>query len=157
LLQDFVLRNYWVTIASWVAALAMIIVLSCSTRARRKYPYNYLFLGLFTIVFSVMAASITARYQAREVGVALAVTAATVFGAFFVAKFTKLDITGAGGFLLAILFGVIVMSIIGIFWRNKCVFSGFPQLQSLHNDPMTCFHRIVHERPPVRHERYTIV
>jgi hypothetical protein len=121
--QEYVVGNYWVTFTSWALAFVMIIVLSCSTRVRRKYPYNYVFLILFTLVFGVMAACITARYDVREVGVALAVTAAAVFGAFFVAKFTKLDITGAGGFLLAILFGVIVMSIIGVFWRNKYAFS----------------------------------
>ena len=71
-------------------------------------------------VFGTMAATITARYNVETVGIALAVTAATVCGAFFVAKFTKLDLTGAGGFLTAILFGVIVMSVIAIFWRNKC-------------------------------------
>lgn len=55
----------------------------------------------------------------QAVGLALAVTCATVFGAFFVAAFTKLDLTKISGFLLAVLFGVIAMTIIGIFWRNK--------------------------------------
>jgi FtsH-binding integral membrane protein len=62
------------------------------------------------------------RYSVQAVGLAFAVTCATVFGAFFVAAFTKMDLTKAGGFLLAILFGVIAMSIIGIFWRNKYPF-----------------------------------
>jgi FtsH-binding integral membrane protein len=122
-MQNYVVSNYWVMITAWALSFAMIIVLTCSSRARRRYPYNYIFLILFTLVFGVMTACITARYNVREVGVALAITSATVFGAFFVARFTKLDLTGAGGFLLAIFFGVFVMSIIGAFWRNKCALS----------------------------------
>lgn len=120
-------------IASWALAFGVLIFMSCSTRARRKFPINYIFLVVFTLVFSVMTAAITANYDVQAVGIALAVTAATVGGAFFVARFTKLDLTKYGGFLVAILIGVIVMSIIAIFWRNKCgLHPGMSAMQVLH-------------------------
>ena len=120
-MQLYVQQNQWVIIASWALAFGVLIFMSCSTRARRKFPINYIFLIVFTLIFSVMTGAITANYNVQAVGIALAVTAATVGGAFFVARFTKLDLTKYGGFLMAILIGVIVMSIIAIFWRNKCV------------------------------------
>jgi FtsH-binding integral membrane protein len=106
--------------------------MACSTRARRKYPVNYIFLLVFTLVFSVMVGTITARYDVQAIGIALAVTTATVLGAFCVAAFTKLDLTKYGGFLTAILFGVIVMIILGIFWNNKCVLSAILSALIMH-------------------------
>ena len=43
-------QNQWVFFASWVLALALLITMSCSTRVRRKYPLNYCFLVVFTLV-----------------------------------------------------------------------------------------------------------
>lgn len=119
-LQEYVTTNQWVFWVSWITALGLIITMSCSNRVRRKFPLNFVFLVLFTLVFSVLAATITARYNVRAIGLALAVTSGTVLGAFCVAAFTKLDLTRFGGFLFAVLMGVIVMSIVGVFWRNTC-------------------------------------
>ena len=71
------------------------------------------------------------RYSVEAIGLALAVTCATVFGAFFVAAFTKMDLTKIGGFLTAILFGVIALFIIGFFWRNKCAASSTSPMLAL--------------------------
>jgi hypothetical protein len=119
-LQDYVTTNQWVFWASWITAFGLIITMSCSNRVRRKFPLNMIFLVIFTLVFSVVAATTTARYHVRAIGLALAVTSGTVLGAFCVAAFTKLDLTRFGGFLFAVLMGVVVMSIVGVFWRNTC-------------------------------------
>ena len=119
-MQEYVLDNVWVLWAAWASAIALLITISCSSRARRSYPYNYIILGVFTLVFSVFVGVITSRSSNRAVGLSLAVTSATVFGAFIVAAFTKLDLTKFGGFLFAAFIGVIALAIIGIFWRNTC-------------------------------------
>jgi FtsH-binding integral membrane protein len=102
-----------------ILALGILIVIACFPKMH-KYPFDYMLLFGFTGFFSVFAASVTARYDVVAIGIALAVTCAAVLGAFCVAAFTKLDLTRAGGFLMAILFAVIVMSILAIVWRNKC-------------------------------------
>jgi FtsH-binding integral membrane protein len=120
-MQTYLIQNVWVIYTSWALAFGVLIFMSCSTRARRKYPINYIFLIVFTLVFSVMTGAITARYKVEAIGIALAVTTATVLGAFCVAAFTKLDLTKYGGFFLAAFFGLLVMSLIAAFWRGpKC-------------------------------------
>lgn len=117
-IKAYVTGNLWLLIIAFIVAAGALIAMACSTRARRKFPVNYVFLLLFTFAMAVVVGAITAYYDVDTVGIALAVTAATVFGAFCVATFTKLDLTNKGGFLLACLFGVIVASLIGIFFQN---------------------------------------
>ena len=118
MVQAYIAQNQWLVIATWALAFGLLIAMSCSTRLRRKFPINYIFLVLFTLIFSVMVGAITARYDVEAIGIAVAVTTATVVGAFCVAAFTPLDLTKYGGFLVAALFGVIVCSIIGAIWRG---------------------------------------
>lgn len=118
-LQSYVTTNLWPFLVAWVLSLAVILVLACVRRVHR-YPYNYMLLLAFTAVFSVLVGCITARYDVEVIAMALAATSAAVLGAWAVAAFTPFDLTNKGGILIAILFGVICVSFIGIFWRNRC-------------------------------------
>jgi hypothetical protein len=53
-------EGQWVFWASWALALVMIIALSCSTRLRRRHPYNLIALFVFTAVMSVLVGAVCA-------------------------------------------------------------------------------------------------
>lgn len=117
-IRDYLAENQWPVWVCMLISFGILLTIVC-VPATHKFPFDYILLFGFTTFFSVCVGAITGRYSVQAVGLALAVTCATVFGAFFVAAFTKLDLTKISGFLLAVLFGVLAMSIIGIFWRNK--------------------------------------
>lgn len=117
--QEYVTNNIWPFLVAWALSFAMIIVLAC-VRGVNRYPYNYMLLLAFTTCFSVLVGCVTARYDVEVIAMALAATTAAVLGAWVVAAFTPLDLTNKGGILVAILFGVIAVSFIGIFWRSRC-------------------------------------
>merc|ERR1711872_1010760 len=90
----------------WIALVLMIvslISLACCPGVRRKTPHNFIFLGLFTLAEGFMLGTITARYSADEVMMAVGVCAAITLGLTVFAFQTKIDFTAMGGCLLAVL------------------------------------------------------
>ena len=55
----------------WILAMVIMIVslitLACCEGVRRKTPHNFIFLGLFTLAEGFMLGTVTARYRADEV------------------------------------------------------------------------------------------
>ncbi|KAL4859784.1 Protein lifeguard 1 [Chlorella vulgaris] len=103
----------WVFIVSWVLSLVMLIGLTCSTRIRRKHPWNLVALFAFTLVESVLVGTICAYWQSSVVLEAFAVTGAAVAGLTLVAG----HILGmAAGVVLMVL---LVTLLIGFFYVNK--------------------------------------
>merc|ERR1719452_275501 len=85
----------------WILAMVIMIVslitLACCEGVRRKTPHNFIFLGLFTLAEGFMLGTVTARYRADEVLIAVLVCF-VLFGliaAFFPASRT-LNLVYAG-------------------------------------------------------------
>ena len=89
----------------WILAMVImfvsLITLACCEGVRRKTPHNFIFLGLFTLAEGFMLGTVTARYRADEVLMAVGVCAAITLALTIFAFQTKIDFTAMGGkFLL---------------------------------------------------------
>nr|XP_027231734.1 protein lifeguard 2-like [Penaeus vannamei] len=74
--SDYTYNNLWML---WVAiglSFALIICFCCSGNLRRKTPWNYIALSVFTICEGFLLGVASAHYQGKEVAIAVATTAA---------------------------------------------------------------------------------
>ena len=65
-------------------SIGLTICLQCCSGLRRRVPYNYILLGVFTLAEGYLLGSVSATYSVQEVAIAVAltiviVTALTVF------------------------------------------------------------------------------
>ena len=93
----YVRNNRWLLYDSWACSLVALIVLACCGEVRRKTPHNFIFLGLFTLAEGFMLGTVTARYRADEVLMAVGVCAAITLALTIFAFQTKIDFTAMGG------------------------------------------------------------
>ena len=75
----FVQRNVWVVIFSYVVFLVTYITLVCCSSVRRKYPANFIMLGIFTLALSYMTGAISSTYDTKIVFMAVGITAVICF------------------------------------------------------------------------------
>nr|XP_033790070.1 protein lifeguard 1-like [Geotrypetes seraphini]XP_033790071.1 protein lifeguard 1-like [Geotrypetes seraphini] len=119
-LKDWVRYNSWFTYALFPIIFVLVIVLSCCNDARRKFPVNYILLGLFTIVEGLMLGAVSAFFEADAVMWAVGATAFVTLGLSIFALQSKWDFTMASGIMVVILlvllaFGLLC-AIIRSFW-----------------------------------------
>merc|ERR550532_3404961 len=104
----------------WILALVIMLVslisLACCEGIRRKTPHNFIFLGLFTLAEGFMLGTVTARYRADEVMMAVGVCAAITLALTIFAFQTKIDFTAMGGVLIAVLVCFMLFGLIAIFF-----------------------------------------
>ena len=85
----------------WILAMVImfvsLITLACCEGVRRKTPHNFIFLALFTLAEGFMLGTVTARYRADEVLMAVGVCAAITLALTIFAFQTKIDFTAMGG------------------------------------------------------------
>ena len=99
--------------------LILIIVLACCPSVRRKYPQNIIALGLFTVCEGVMLGTISSFYDVEAVLIAVGITAGVTLGLTLFAFQTKIDFTGCGAALFAMLIILIIAGIICAFVPNS--------------------------------------
>jgi len=114
--KQFSAENSWLWILALVIMIVSLITLACCEGVRRKTPHNFIFLGLFTLAEGFMLGTITARYSADEVMMAVGVCAAITLGLTVFAFQTKIDFTAMGGCLLAVLICFIIFGLIAAFF-----------------------------------------
>merc|ERR1719189_2591384 len=104
----------------WILALVIMLVslisLACCEGIRRKTPHNFIFLGLFTLAEGFMLGTVTARYRADEVLMAVGVCAAITLALTIFAFQTKIDFTAMGGVLIAVLVCFMLFGLIALFF-----------------------------------------
>uniref|UniRef100_A0A8C5Q9Y1 Protein lifeguard 1 n=1 Tax=Leptobrachium leishanense TaxID=445787 RepID=A0A8C5Q9Y1_9ANUR len=125
---------FWKTLKEWVqdhiyfaygllaALIILTVVLACCDNVRRKVPYNFIFLGIFTIVEGCVLGSISALYDAEEVMWAAGATVLVTIGLTLFALQTKWDFTIMSGGLCVVLmvllsFGILA-AILRSYWLN---------------------------------------
>merc|ERR1712066_387311 len=101
----------WVYWTSLSVSLVCIISLACCHDVRRKFPINFLFLGLFTVCEGLMLGTISSYYDVDAVLIAVGITAAVTLALTIFALQTKIDFTVCGG----VLFAVLIVFTIAIF------------------------------------------
>ena len=89
----------WMFYTSWALTFVCLIALSCSEGLRRRVPWNYAALVLFTAVMSVQVGCICAYWNLSVVLIAFAVTGAAVVGITLGAILLPWDMTKRGNAL----------------------------------------------------------
>ena len=102
-----------------VGLLVTIIFMSCFSGICRKYPQNYTLFFLFTLFMTYLVSFVTVNYETNVVLLATATTLAISLALSIYAIQTKYDFTSFGAYLIVLLVGLIVASIINIFIQNS--------------------------------------
>ncbi|XP_052265303.1 protein lifeguard 3-like isoform X8 [Dreissena polymorpha] len=121
---------------SYGTFLVTYIVLICIPSVRRKSPGNFICLGLFTLVFTYMVATISSFYETKSVLVAAGITGLVCLSLSLFAIQTKIDFTMCSGLLFALcmvllFFGlscIIVYATSGPNYILHCVYGGLAAL-----------------------------
>ncbi|XP_047481793.1 protein lifeguard 1-like [Penaeus chinensis] len=119
--SNYALNNQWTL---WVAiglTFTMIIALSCCGNLRRKSPYNFIALFVFTLCEAYLLGIVSASYQGKEVAIAIVATAVVTLVLTLFAFQTKYDFTMMGGFLLVSLTVLLIFGILAAIWSNAIV------------------------------------
>ncbi|XP_004074269.1 protein lifeguard 1 [Oryzias latipes] len=132
----FVRRNPWVYYTSYASFLVCLIALSCCGDFRRKYPGNFIALGILTLSLSYMVGMIASFYDTETVIIAVGITAGVCFTVVLFSLQTKYDFTSCRGVLFVCLIVLMIFSILCIFIRNKIMHLVYASLGALL---FTCF------------------
>uniref|UniRef100_A0A6P7GGG1 Protein lifeguard 1-like n=1 Tax=Diabrotica virgifera virgifera TaxID=50390 RepID=A0A6P7GGG1_DIAVI len=96
-----------------------LIALSCYGELRRRAPYNYIALMIFTLAESLCLACIASYYEIDGVAIAVGITAGVCLGLTLFAFQTKWDFTMMGGILYVSLLIFVLSLFIAIFLRGR--------------------------------------
>jgi len=99
----YVQEEYWVMIAAMVGTFACIIVLACVPGFSRKTPGNFICLGIFTVLESIMLGTTASYFNVDAVLMAVGATAAISLGLSIFAFQTKIDFTTCGALIICLL------------------------------------------------------
>ncbi|KAE8596212.1 hypothetical protein XENTR_v10016011 [Xenopus tropicalis] len=103
-LKNWVQEYPYIVYALCPAIIILALVLACCQQVRRKVPYNFIFLGLFTAVEGCMLGTIAALFDADAVMWAGGATIVVTLGLTIFALQTKWDFTMlSGGLCVALL------------------------------------------------------
>lgn len=117
---------YW---ASLVIYFVVYCILVCCKEARRRFPWNLILLGVFTVALSYMSGTISSYYETKAVFIAMIITAIICVAVTIFCFQTKVDFTSCGG-LLCIL--AVLLTIIGIVTAIVLSFQYVPWLHMLY-------------------------
>lgn len=121
----WIAQNRGIVWVSLGVSIVSLLVLACCGSVRRKFPMNFICLGLFTIAQSLSFGFITAFYKTNIVVLALFITAAICIAITIFSFQTKIDFTVFNG--IALVAGV-VFFIFGII----CAFVTIQPLQIVY-------------------------
>ncbi|EPR60811.1 nmda receptor glutamate-binding chain [Toxoplasma gondii GT1] len=111
----FLLHGQPVFIVATVVLFATTIPLLCCDGVLRRFPYNYLLLGAFTLAESILVAGVTAHYSEKTVLIAVAGTAVITIGLSLFACQVKYDFTSWVGVLFILTLNLMIFGIFCIF------------------------------------------
>jgi FtsH-binding integral membrane protein len=119
-------------IVSSILTIATMCTLCCCPHLMRKYPWNYVILGLFTIGESIVVGLISVQFTTQSVIMAFGITCFIVIALTIFACQTKYDFTGCGPYLFV---GCLCLMGFGFFmWLGSFFLTGeaFHQLNLIY-------------------------
>ncbi|XP_029967805.1 protein lifeguard 3-like [Salarias fasciatus] len=125
----FVIRYPGIYWASFVVYFVVYCVLICCKEPRRRFPWNLLLLGVFTLALSYMSGTISSYYDTKAVFLAMGITALVCIAVTVFCFQTKVDFTSCGGFLSI---AAVLLMIIGIVTTIVLYFQYVPWLHMLY-------------------------
>lgn len=114
--------------AAIAVQFAAIIALACCGDVRRRFPGNYILLGVFTLAESYLVGAISSYYDTNAVLIAMGICAGVTFALVLFACQTRIDFTGCGAGLYAVLMSFVIMGILMAIFRGS------------HNNVMNCLY-----------------
>lgn len=117
--KRFVRQNMWVYFLSYGVFLVTYITLVCCSGVRRRWPGNFIMLGIFTLSLSYMTGTIASTYDTDIVIMTVGITCAICFLITLFATQTKYDFTGCGIYLFVASMVLFIFGIIAIFTFSK--------------------------------------
>eukprot|EP01066_Platyproteum_vivax_P008921 Platyproteum_vivax@DN3868_c0_g1_i2.p1 len=97
--EYFVAHNQWLIWLSLALQFGILFGLMCFPQVMKKYPQNYIVLGVFTLIQTLLVGVIILAYPPFLVLTALGMTVALVLALSLFACQTKYDFTGFGPYL----------------------------------------------------------
>ncbi|XP_047456664.1 protein lifeguard 3-like [Mugil cephalus] len=125
----FVIRYPGIYWAALVVYFVVYCVLVCCKEPRRRFPWNVVLLGIFTLALSYLAGTVSSYYETKAVLLAMGITALVCIAVTVFCFQTKVDFTSCGGLLC--IAGVLLM-IIGIVTAVVLSFQYVPWLHMLY-------------------------
>ncbi|XP_054643290.1 protein lifeguard 3-like [Dunckerocampus dactyliophorus] len=125
----FVIRYPGIYWASLVVYFMVYCILICCKEPRRRFPWNLVLLGVFTVALSYMSGTISSYYETKAVFLAMGITALVCITVTVFCFQTKVDFTSCGGFLCI---AAILLMIIGIVTAVVLSFQYVPWLHMLY-------------------------
>ncbi|XP_022049358.1 protein lifeguard 3-like [Acanthochromis polyacanthus] len=125
----FVIRYPGIYWASLVVYFVVYCILICCKEPRRRFPWNFVLLGVFTLALSYVTGTISSYYETKAVFLAMGITALVCVAVTIFCFQTKVDFTSCGG-LLSI--AAILLMIIGIVTAIVLSFQYVPWLHMLY-------------------------
>ncbi|XP_030563705.1 protein lifeguard 1 [Drosophila novamexicana] len=119
--KNFAALNPWLFWLAVAVMLVTMIFMICCENVRRETPTNFIFLGLFTVAESFLLGVSASRFAAKEVLLAIGITAAICLALTLFALQTKYDFTMMGGILIACLMALLIFGIVAIFMHGKII------------------------------------
>ncbi|CDS42755.1 NMDA receptor glutamate binding chain [Echinococcus multilocularis] len=113
-IRYWVRRNTWFYYLAYVVFFATYIALACCGNVRRKFPGNFIALGVFTLALAYMAGTLSAMYTVSSVLVCLLITLGVCVSVSIAAISCPCDITKCQAVIaflsiLLFIFGIAVM------------------------------------------------
>ncbi|KAK4324362.1 hypothetical protein Pmani_004989 [Petrolisthes manimaculis] len=117
--QDYAARTPALFYSAIVITLVLIIALACGGNFRRKTPYNYIALAIFTLSEGYLLGCASATYDKWEVILAIGVTLIVTIALTIFAFQTKIDFTMMSGLLFTLLMVLMMFGIFALIFQDK--------------------------------------
>ncbi|KAM9782967.1 protein lifeguard 1 [Neosynchiropus ocellatus] len=119
LLREWTYHHYWFFYSMTISLPILIIVLACCDGVRRTVPFNFIALGLFTVVEGGMLGSLAVFVGSEAVLWAIGATALVSFSLTLFSLQTKWDFTMASGSLWVFAWSLISFGLLCAIMRSQ--------------------------------------
>ncbi|KAM8858206.1 protein lifeguard 3 [Synchiropus picturatus] len=109
--REFVIKYPGVYWASLVTYFVVYCILICCKEPRRRFPWNLVLLGVYTLTLSYMTGTISSYYDTKAVFIAMGITMIVCVTVTVFCFQTKVDFTSCSGLLCI---ASILLTIVGI-------------------------------------------
>ena len=114
-------KNQAVFLILAIVEIVMVIGITAGINKLSAATATALFI-LYAAINGLTLSVIFLAYTMSSIAVTFAVTAGTFGVMAFIGTVTKKDLSGLGGFFMMALFGLIIASIVNIFWANSTLY-----------------------------------
>ncbi|XP_070536863.1 protein lifeguard 1-like isoform X1 [Ptychodera flava] len=129
--REYTFKNTWVWWVALAATFICLIAMACCEGVRRKFPTNFIFLGIFTVCEGVLLGCACSTFDTDVVLIAAGITAIVALALTIFAFQTKIDFTMCSGLLFVLLIVLLLFGIFAIIFRNRVLDMVYASLGAL--------------------------